>query len=144
MNDHQTDQVYAWENKYIRPRIKGRVSIKQAKQVVDRILDDKKFCRKRKINHKFLKVKLIESKLRKDLYGQGNLDSITLDLNVPLFVVLHELAHSISMRYDIDEDHGSIFLGVYFKIISIYMNINRFQFVALSRKSNLESISIKW
>ena len=142
-DDIEARTLYKWEDQYIRNRLGRKVSLQEARKIIKSIFDNRKFC-KTKIDFRFLEVDILELPYRTKTYGTADLYTIKLDRYVPLFVVLHELAHSITMTYNVDENHGALFLGIYLKIIAAYLGINKNIMINIGCRSKFEITRMAW
>lgn len=115
--DYQKSRVYKWERE-VCPRFdKSLVPFEQAQAIVDYIWAD--------MGLEFPpKVKEMP-KQNRNYAGKANRNVVILDGAQPTFVIVHELAHSMTLHRElgIDSRHGPKFVGMYMKLLERYCNV---------------------
>ena len=110
--DYQKTALYRWEDEFVNPRVKRMIKIEDAQAFVDGIF----LCEKLLFPPK---VVLIRKNVK--ALGRANREKIELQPFNKTWVVIHELAHSITMEVDSNiEGHGADFVGVYIKLLDKY------------------------
>lgn len=114
--DSQKSKVYAWENAVIAPLSKGAVPFGQAQAFVDGVW----------LAHGWLyppKVSLMP-KQATAIMATGCRAEVRIREHTPDWVILHELAHTLTSDHDGRCDmHGAEFVGVYIKLLERVLNI---------------------
>lgn len=114
--DTQQAKVYAWENAVIAPLCKGAVPFEQAQSFVDGVW----------LTHGWLyppQVSLMPKQATCTM-ATGNRAEIRVQPSTADWVILHELAHTLTCDQDGNNDgHGADFVGVYIKLLERVLNI---------------------
>jgi hypothetical protein len=116
--DAQRGRVYAWEDRVIAPRDPTLVAFSGAQAMVDAIWAD--------MGLRYPPgVERLPRQSRAKLASATRL-SIMLPAHIPSWCLLHELAHAMTSTIDEGSDgHGPLFMGVYVKLLSRYLRIDR-------------------
>lgn len=114
--DYQKAKVYAWENAILPSRCTARVPFENAQAFVDGVwLSLGKLGPPR--------VELISTRCTK-IWAYGCRSHIAIPADCPAWVVLHELAHSLTMDHDGNGDrHGRHFVAVYMRLLDKVLNV---------------------
>ncbi|SNB74884.1 hypothetical protein SAMN07250955_11258 [Arboricoccus pini] len=114
--DRQRSRVYAWEEAIIVPRDRSTVAFDKAQGMIDAIW--------RECGLDFPpRSRLLPSRAR-SLLGRANRLDLELPATFPSWVLLHELAHSMSSDHDGRSDgHGPVFLGIYVALLVRYLRL---------------------
>jgi hypothetical protein len=114
--DFQKQRVYDWENGVIRPISSRNILFKDAQAFVDGVF----------LKHGWLyppKVSLIPKQATKVL-ATGSRSELRLRPVTPAWIILHELAHTLTSTIDGNIDkHGPDFVGVYIKLLESVLDI---------------------
>lgn len=114
--DYQRQRVYDWENGVILPFSSQQVLFKDAQAFVDGVW----------LKHGWLyppKVTLIAKQAHK-IFAKGSRAEIKIRPITPAWIILHELAHTLTSDIDGKTDkHGPDFVGVYIKLLESVLNI---------------------
>jgi hypothetical protein len=114
--DSQKSKVYAWENSVVAPLSKGAVPFDRAQAFVDGVW----------LTHGWLyppEVALMPTQAKRVL-ATGSRAQLRLRPSTPDWVILHELAHTLTSDIDGRNDgHGAEFVGVYIKLLERVLNI---------------------
>jgi len=119
MRDFQRSKVYGWETKIISPLDKSLIDYNDIQSIVDYIWKNEGYLYPPKV------VPL--AKQNKKAFAMGSRKKLYFIENkgCPTWVVLHEISHSISSRFEYFSDrHGSDFMGIYIKLVAKYLNIS--------------------
>jgi hypothetical protein len=116
VKDYQKSKVYAWEDSVIAPLCKGAVPFDKAQAFVDGVW----------LAHGWSYPPLV-SRMPKQAtatVATGNRAEVRLPAVAPDWVILHELAHTLTSDHDGRSDlHGAEFVGVYIKLLERVLNI---------------------
>lgn len=116
MRDFQKQRVYDWENEFIRPRAPRNVSFEAAQTFVDGIFLCERLLYPPKVR--------LMGKNATATYALGCREYIKIREVTPAWVIVHELAHTMTMDIDGRGDrHGPDFVGVYIKLLDSYVNV---------------------
>lgn len=114
--DYQKSRVYAWENKFIHPRCTRVLCFKECQAFVDGIFLCEGLIGAPKV--------IPMPKQNRTAMSKANRKSIWVQDTIPASVLIHEMAHSLTMTIDNkSDDHGPDFVGVYIKLLDKYMGI---------------------
>jgi hypothetical protein len=118
--DSQKQRVYDWENAVIAPLSKGGVPFDRAQAFVDGVW----------LSHGWLYPPqvLLMPKQATATMATGNRAEIRIQANTPDWVILHELAHTLTANEDghggrYNDGHGADFVGLYIKLLERVLNI---------------------
>jgi len=116
IRDRQRQRVYDWENTVVQPQSSRIVKFEQAQAFVDGVW--------LALGLRFPpRVELMPAQA-KTRWATGNRARLQLRDKTPAWIILHELAHSITQEHDKDhESHGADFVGVYIKLLEKVLNI---------------------
>ena len=112
--DYQRSKVYAWENAAVGPRCPGVVAFEQAQQYVNGVWLANGWQRPPKV--------IPLAKRSKHLGLACGCGEIYLPCQVPAWVILHELAHSLT-----DDLHGPDFVGMYIDLLERVEKLSRLE-----------------
>ena len=137
MEDFQQRRVYAWEQKCIYPFDRNKVAASQAQSVVNYIWENEG------LQYPPI-VDLIDAKVKR-WAGQACRTHIWLQPNVSTAVIVHELAHSLTMAIDDNmEGHGPKFVGMYMKLLEKYCNMNLLMLIHTAASHGIKTdLSVK-
>ena len=115
-HDYQQQTVYAWENAILPKRTTARMPFDRAQLFVDGVwLSLGKLGPPR--------VEKISARCH-TVFARGCRPYIEIPDNCPAWVVLHELAHSLTMDHDGSGDaHGRQFVAAYMRLLDKVLNI---------------------
>lgn len=118
MRDSQRGKVYSWEKKVIAPTGNGsKISIDIARGMVNAIWREMGLRHPPIVDH-------LPKQSR--FQGSANRACISLQEYVESWVVLHEIAHSMTSTHDhLSAHHGPIFVGVYIILLEKYLRLDR-------------------
>ena len=115
--DSQKSKVYAWENSVIAPLSKGAVPFERAQAFVDGVW----------LTHGWLYPPecTLMPKQTKRIWATGSRTQLRLRPSTPDWVILHELAHTLTFDAVThhNDGHGADFVGVYIKLLERVLNI---------------------
>lgn len=114
--DSQKSRVYAWEDKIIAPFSKGAVPFDKAQTFVDGVW----------LAHGWLYPPRVEPmpKQTRRIMASANRAVVRLRESVPDWVILHELAHTLTCDVDgHSAAHGADFVGIYIKLLERVLNV---------------------
>lgn len=116
VRDYQRARVYAWEDRVVAPRDRGTVPYAAAQGMVEAIWAD--------FDLRFPpKVERLPGQARR-LEADASRLRLRLPAAVPSWLLLHELAHSLSSSHDGASDgHGPAFMGLYLQLLVRYMRL---------------------
>ncbi len=109
--DYQKSRCYAWENRHVGPVDHSEVAFKDIQAIVDYIWD--------KEGLKY-PPRVVEMNPRKHAMGTGSRTQLEfkIDRTVPTWVIIHEVAHSLTSDLESSIDgHGPVFVGAYMKLL---------------------------
>lgn len=133
MRDFQRQRVYNWENKHIAPFDKSRIPFSQIQSIVDYVWEQEKLTNPPRV---FAFPKHVTTKC-----GDANRIRIRFHENekTPTWVILHEIAHSLTMTFDweIADRHGPEFVGMYIHLVSKHL---KFQPLALAYTAQISGV----
>src|SRR5262249_25014170 len=112
MRDYQRQRVYDWENAVIRPRCKGVVLFKNSQQYIDGVWLACGWERPPKTLSMPRRVRKVTASAT---HGW-----IKLPNEISAWVILHELAHSLT-----DDGHGPNFVGMYIDLLERVEKISK-------------------
>ena len=114
--DTQKQRVYDWEDRILPPLCGQKVLYKDAQAFVDGVW----------LKHGWLyppKVSLMAKQARK-IFAQGGREQLKVQPITPAWIILHELAHTLTSTIDGNSDrHGPDFVGIYIKLLESVLNI---------------------
>ena len=112
--DYQRSKVYAWENRVIAPRAPGVVSFAEAQGMVNAIWAE--------MGLKYPPAVMRLPKQARATVASATRLEIFLPKSVPSWLLLHEIAHSMTSAVDGRSDgHGSLFMGLYVRLLAQYL-----------------------
>jgi hypothetical protein len=109
--DYQKSKVYAWENKFIAPRCPRCISIEHAQCFVDGVFICEGLVGSPRVS--------LMPKQATKTFATGERTELRLRPKTPAWVILHELAHSLT-----EDFHGPNFVGVYLKLLDKYADLS--------------------
>ena len=113
--DKQRKKVYDWQNKIVSPVDKSSVDISTAKSIVDYVWMDLGLEYPPQVSEFNSKTAL----------GDATRMQIRLRPSVPTWVVLHEIAHSLTAEpHGKSHQHNSRFVGVYVNLLVRYLHFD--------------------
>jgi hypothetical protein len=114
--DFQKQRVYDWENSIILPLSSRKIYFQHAQAFVDGVW----------LKHGWLyppQVILIAKQATK-IFAKGSRAQIKIRPVTPAWIILHELAHTLTSTIDGKTDgHGPDFVGVYIKLLESVLDI---------------------
>ena len=115
--DYQKSRVYAWESKVVGPRCPRGIKFEDAQTFVDGIFLCEGLVGAPKI------VPL--PKQNKKALADATRAEIRIKETVPAWVLIHELAHTLTYTHDGRCDHhGPDFMGTYLRLLDKYMGLS--------------------
>jgi hypothetical protein len=114
--DFQKQRVYDWENSLLPPLCSQKVLFKDAQAFVDGVW----------LKHGWLYPPHVASipKQTRRHFATGSRAELRLPPVTPAWVIVHELAHTLTSTFDGKSDrHGPDFVGVYIKLLESVLNI---------------------
>lgn len=114
--DYQKTALYRWEDEYIRPRSKRVIERKDAQTFIDGVF----LC------ERLLYPPKVEPmpKQATTILATGNRHVIQLPEALPAWVIVHELAHTLTSEVEHNfEGHGPDYVGIYIKMLDKYCDI---------------------
>jgi hypothetical protein len=131
LDDTQQDKLYAWERRFIAPKDINPIDITIVKGIVNYV------WLQEGLKYPPL-VGLLSEKAKHD--GEGDRLEVNFKRRTYTWIVLHELAHSMTSLHDGKTNgHGAYYVGMYAQLLSRYMNID-LQFI----KDTLDKYHIKY
>jgi hypothetical protein len=116
VRDFQKQRVYDWEREVIQRCSHQTVQFRDAQAFIDGVF----------LKHGWLyppKAKKIAKQTRR-AWATGNRAEINLPEVIPAWVILHELAHTLTMtEHEGSEGHGPDFVGIYIKLLDTVLHI---------------------
>ena len=114
--DRQKSKVYDWERKYIAPFDKSNVPFDNINGIVKYIWEQEGL--------KYPpEVKKID--VRNYAWGTGCRTAVHFQENAPTWLILHELAHSMTCTiHNESNEHGALFMGLYIQLASRYLKLD--------------------
>jgi len=117
MRDFQRQKVYDWERAHIAPRCSRIIPRANVQTVIDGIW----------MAHGLLYPPVVDDmpgQVRRKRADANRLTVRFAEEHIPLWVVVHELAHSMTWTIDSSIDkHGPNFMGMYLKLLDKVCNI---------------------
>lgn len=112
--DYQKTKLYKWEDRFISPLDNSLVKFENVQNIIDYIWMD--------LGLEYSpKAKLLPKQNKKCL-AYANRTSISVREEIPTWVLLHELAHSLTSNFEGRNcGHNSRFVGVYLNLIDKYL-----------------------
>jgi len=112
--DYQKSKVYSWEDAVVRPMDQTRITLKEAQDWVDFIWANE--------------GRTHPPKIRTDHNKKGGADATRTAIRVTpgsmfLWIMTHELAHSLLDDGEVRHGHGPKFVETYVKLLDKYMRI---------------------
>ncbi len=118
MRDYQQSKVYHWQSVILYPMDKSRVDFDQAHDLLYYVWRDEG------LEYPPIIVPLAPNE--KKASAKANRLKIWWPTNksLPSFVLLHEVAHSMTTNYEgIGDRHGKDFVGVYMRLLNKHLRI---------------------
>jgi len=118
MRDYQKAKVYAWEDQVVAPRVSLQIPFERAQQYVDGVW----------IAHGWQHPPLVGlmAKQNKKHLADGCRTQIRIRDTTPAWLILHELAHTLTCDIDGRSDgHGPDFVGIYIQLLEDVEKISR-------------------
>ena len=114
--DFQKSRVYAWEDAVILPRTNVTITFERAQMFIDGV-----WLAMGKIGAP--RAELISKRI-KTAVARGCRPYIEIREATPAWVILHELAHSLTMDHDHNGDgHGPKFVAAYMRLLDKVLGI---------------------
>lgn len=116
--DYQRSRVYSWDWNHVSKLDKSQLSFDQAKMMVTAIWMSEGLINPPDV--------LEMPKQERKAFAKANRNSVFFptDKTIPTWIVLHELAHSLTNTVDGNGDrHGADFVGVYMKLLVKYLKM---------------------
>ena len=129
--DSQKQKVYDWENSVVAPLSKGSVPFDRAQAFVDGVW----------LSHGWLYPPQVSAmpKQATRIMATGCRGEIRLPASTPDWVILHELAHTLTSNEDGRSDgHGADFVGVYIKLLERVLNIPTLMTMFTLKQANVK------
>jgi len=131
VGDYQQKRVYAWERKHIAHTDTVKISIETAEQIVNYVWAEEG------LQHP-PKVEYIRDKRARSATG-SRLKVRFPDGLLYSWIVLHELAHSMTSNVDgASNQHGSLFMKVYIKLLHKYQRMDYLMLIATAKMDNVD------
>jgi hypothetical protein len=111
MRDFQRQRVYDWERKTIAPLTARKVSFESAQTFVNGVW--------LKSGWLYPPTVGLMAKHATRVFANGTREHINIRENTPVWVILHELAHTLTEG----DGHGPDFVGMYIKLLDEVLNI---------------------
>lgn len=131
MTDYQREKVYRWDSKFINPKIKGGVLPEtQMQAIVNYIWSDMGFMNPPKVKvNKAYKVK-----------STGGRYEILMHTMANERVLVHELAHSVSLKEDQEtfDHHGPMYVGIYGALLCRYYGFDPMEIIWSTKTANVD------
>ena len=116
MRDYQQQKVYDWENEIVSPKDKVPVPISSLPSVVNHIWEGEGL--------KYPPVVMPLPPNASKTWADANRTRIRFGKNVPTWVVIHEISHSMTSDFERGNNgHGADFVGIYIKLLHKYLGI---------------------
>lgn len=115
-SDPQKNKVYDWENREIAPYDKSDIPFEQIQSIVNYVWQSENLRYPPKVKKipKNVKTKVADATRLELRFGE----------TTPTWVVLHELAHSMTAMCDgVSNLHNEYFLGMYMQLVDRYLHI---------------------
>jgi len=129
--DSQKQKVYDWENAVIAPLSKRSVPFDQAQAFVDGVW----------LAHGWLYPPQVSAlpKQVKRFGADGCRSQIRLPTHTPEWLILHELAHTLtSDEGGCSDGHGADFVGIYIKLLERVLNIPTLMTMFTLKQANVK------
>ena len=111
MRDYQRQRVYDWEDAVIRPRCPGVISFANSQTYVDGVW----------LAHGWERPpKVMPRRATRRVVANGTYGVINLPDKIAGWIILHELAHSLT-----DDKHGPNFVGIYIDLLERVEKISK-------------------
>ncbi len=111
--DYQKRNVYKWENEVVGPRCHGRVRFENAQAFVDGIW----------LAEGLLYPPRVELAHENSKHWSGSRTNLELTKITPAWVIIHELAHTLTMSLEDSDGHGPDYVGNYIRLLDKYMGV---------------------
>ena len=111
MKDYQRAKVYVWEDKYVAPWCPSIVSFAAGQQYVDGVWLASEWERPPRV---------ISRRATRHGLAAANHGEVYLPERIPGWIILHELAHSLT-----DDKHGPNFVGMYIDLLERVEKLSR-------------------
>jgi hypothetical protein len=116
MRDFQRQAVYNWEKKYIGPKCNRVLPFAEVQTFVDGIWLFERLLYPPKVR--------LMPKNATTIYARGCREYIEVQEKTPAWIIVHELAHTMTMDIDKNGDkHGPDFVGMYIKMLENYCDV---------------------
>jgi hypothetical protein len=114
--DFQRSRVYAWEREEVAPRTSRLIDFADAQAFVDGVWLALGLLYPPRVD-------LMDKRATRVL-ANGCRAGINIREKTPAWIILHELAHTLTMTQDdYSEGHGPDFMGIYLKLLEKVLNI---------------------
>ena len=130
VKDTQIQRLYDWERKYIRNTHTKLINLKEARRLVKIVWADYGFYVEPTV--------AILPEPYNDTLAQANRWIIEIQPEIPLWVIYHEMAHSIILTTGANDGHGKHFLGIYFGLLEVYLKENIQNLMITAKEFDLE------
>lgn len=130
MIDYQRERVYKWDRLFIDPKINRALPESQMQPIVDYIWSDMGFMNppKVKVNPAY-KVK-----------STGGRYEILMHKSAGERTLIHELAHSVSLKEDQDtyDHHGPMYVGIYGALLCRYYGFDPMEIIWSTKSAKVD------
>jgi hypothetical protein len=121
--DRQRTRVYAWENRVVARRDPTFVPYQAAQAMVDAIWSD--------MGLRYPPSVEPIPRQASATVASGDRLTISLPEQTPSWLLLHELAHSMTSDADSSSDgHGEVFMGLYVQLLVRYLRLEQSKLLA--------------
>ena len=137
MRDTQKGKVYKWEKEVCPKYDRSSVSFDEIPAIVNHVWSE--------MGLEYPPVVLSMPKQNRKALAKGDRNNVLFDedSSYPTWIILHELAHSmtISREFQKNERHGPNFVGVYMKLLEKFLNI---PMIILMGSANLHGVKFNF
>lgn len=132
MRDYQKNKVYSWEQKVIAPRGIQNILFANAQIFVDGVW----------LSNGWLYPPTVEliGKQARITAAKGNRTQIWIHDPMADWIILHELAHSLTTTFEGEGGarHGPDFVGIYIKLLEKVLNISATMLMYTLKEKNID------
>lgn len=119
MIDSQRSKVYSWENKYVAPHDNSHVEYEHIQGLIDYVWQNEGYQYPPKL------MPMAKQKTRAMASATRNTIKVHEGKSIPTWVVLHEVAHSITSVLEGGSNmHCEDFMGIYIKLLVKYLKLD--------------------
>lgn len=132
MRDFQRQRVYDWENKHIRKKVSTKLAdLEFIRKIVNYIWNDLGYE---------LPPEVVVNKSYKTKSTGNRYEIKFMPSMVNEFTAIHELAHSINMRYDFVayDSHGPNYVADYCFLLNHYYKVDEFYLIGTLKESGVK------